>query len=323
MLRLPEFNMITPNTLTEALDCLIEPNTTVVAGGTDLYPNLKRRQIKFRNLISLSRLRELREISGDEKKGLVIGATVSLTEVAGNPVLKSYYPALAHAAHLVSTPQLRNAGTLGGNVCLNTRCMYFNQNELWRRSLGYCLKAFGSVCQAAPKSRRCFAVSSADTVPVLVALAARLRLRSSTGEREILIEDFYGKDGINYLTKKPDEILTAILLPPAGGLQMNYIKLRSRNAFDFPVVGVAVALEKNDANKVVRARVVLGAVESRPLLIKEAEVMMGNKLTQEIIDTVAKAAFKQARPLDNTDMGPAYRKRMARELTALALKQLV
>lgn len=280
MLRLPEFNIIIPNTLAGALACLSEPNTTVVAGGTDLYPNLKRRQVEFRNLISLSRLSELREISGDEKNGLAIGATVSLTEVANNPVLNKYYPALARAAYLVSTPQLRNAGTLGGNVCLNTRCMYFNQSELWRQSLGYCLKAFGSICQAAPKSHRCFVVSSADTVPVLVALAARLRLRSPAGEREIQIEDFYGRDGINYLTKKPDEILTAILLPPAGGLQMNYSKMRSRNSFDFPVVGVAVALEKNDSNKVVRARVVLGAVESRPLLIKEAEVMTGNKLTQ-------------------------------------------
>lgn len=322
MLRLPEFKLIVPDTLDEALDCLSEPNAAVVAGGTDLYPNLKRRQMKISSLISLSRLSELRGIAGDGENGMTIGAAVSLAEVAGNPAINKCYPALAQAARLVSTPQLRSAGTIGGNVCLNTRCMYFNQNELWRRSLGYCLKAFGAICQAAPNSRRCFAVSSADTVPVLVALTASLRLRGPAGEREIPVEELYGEDGINYLTKKPDEILTAITLPPAAGLQMNYIKLRSRNSFDFPVVGVAAALEKDDAARVVRARVVLGAVESRPLLLKEAGVMTGHKLTEEIIDTVAGAAFKQARPLDNTDMGPAYRKRMARELTARALKQL-
>jgi 4-hydroxybenzoyl-CoA reductase subunit beta len=323
MLRLPELNILTPATLTEALACLAEPGAMAVAGGTDLYPNLKRRQFSADTLVSLARLTSLRGISGTPETGLVIGAMTTLTEVVNHPLVAAGYPALARAARLVSTPQLRNSGTLGGNVCLDTRCMYYNQNEFWRQGLGHCLKAYGSICRVAPKSPRCFAVSSADTVPVLVALAARLRLASRDGEREIPIEEFFGKDGIDYLTRKPGEVLTAILLPPAGALRMTYLKMRRRNSMDFPVAGVAAALEKDAANRVTRARVVLGALEARPLLLDQAAaVMIGNSLTDEIIGQVAELAYKSAKPVDNTDMGPAYRKQMARVLTARALQQL-
>ena len=323
MLRLPELNILTPSTLIEALRQLSNVESTLVAGGTDLYPNLKRRQVSYRNLVSLSGINSLREISGTAETGFVIGAMTTLTEIVNHPIISTHYPALAQAALLVSTPQLRNSGTLGGNVCLDTRCMYYNQNELWRQALGHCLKSYGSICQAATKSRRCYAVSSADTVPILVALAARLRLKGLDNAREIPIEDFYGQDGINYLTKKPDEILTAIVLPPARELKMVYLKIRKRNSFDFPVAGVAVVLEKDVDHKVSKVRVVLGALESRPLLLQEATaVMVGNKLTKEVIDTVADLAFKKAKPLDNTDMGPAYRKQMARVLTTRALQQL-
>lgn len=323
MLRLPEMNILAPNTLTEALIQLNNSESTLVAGGTDIYPNLKRRQVTYRNLVSLSGVNSLREISGTPETGFVIGAMTTLSEIVNHPIISTYYPALAQAALLVSTPQLRNSGTLGGNVCLDTRCMYYNQNELWRQGLGHCLKACGSICQAAPKSPRCFAVSSADTVPVLVALTVRLRLKSLDNEREIPIENFYGQDGINYLTKKPGEILTDIVLPPVGELKMIYLKIRKRNSFDFPVAGVAVVLEKDIDDKVSKVRVVLGALESRPLLLDEATaIMVGNKVTKEVIDTVADLAFKKAKPIDNTDMGPAYRKQMARVLTTRALQQL-
>ena len=322
-MRLPELNILTPGTLTEAFACLKEEGAIVVAGGTDLYPNLKRRQVNHRTLVSLARVGSLRGISGDPESGVVIGAMTTLTEVVEHPMIAGCYPALARAAYLVSTPQLRNGGTLGGNVCLDTRCLYFNQNELWRQGLGYCLKSFGSICQAAPKSPRCFAVSSADTVPVLLALAAELRLAGPDGDREIPIEDFYRRDGIDYLTRKPGEIVTAIVLPPAGAQKMTYLKMRKRNAIDFPVAGVAVVLETDADNKVTKARVVLGALESTPILLEQASALMvGNELTCELIDTVADLAFKAAKPIDNTDMGPAYRKQMARVLTRRALQQL-
>jgi 4-hydroxybenzoyl-CoA reductase subunit beta len=303
--------------------CLKGDGATVVAGGTDLYPNLKRRQISYRTLVSLARIASLKGISGDPKSGMVIGAMTTLAEIVEHPAVIAGYPALARAAYLVSAPQLRNSGTLGGNVCLDTRCLYYNQNALWRQALGYCLKSCGSICQAAPKSPRCFAVSSADTVPVLVALAARLRLTGPDGEREIPIEDFYLRDGINYLTKKPGEIVTAIVLPPAGAQKMIYLKMRTRNSIDFPVAGVAVVLETDGNSMVTRARVVLGALDSSPIFLDQATVLMvGCELTQEITDTVAELAFKAAKPIDNTDMGPAYRKKMARVLTSRALQQL-
>jgi 4-hydroxybenzoyl-CoA reductase subunit beta len=323
MLRLPELNILTPATLSEAIEHLRKSGATVVAGGTDLYPNLKRRQVEHNTLVSLAGVAALKGISGDPQSGMLIGAMTTLTEIVEHAQINSGYPALARAAYLVSTPQLRNSGTLGGNVCLDTRCMYYNQNALWRQALGYCLKACGSICQVAPKSPRCFAVSSADTVPVLLALAARLRLTGPEGEREIPIEAFYLRDGINYLTRKAGEIVTAIVLPPAGTLKMTYLKMRKRNSIDFPVAGVAAALETDADNKITRARVVLGALDSCPILLDQAATLMvGNELTSEIIDQVAELAFKTAKPLDNTDMGPAYRKQMARVLTARALRQL-
>ena len=323
MLRLPELNILTPGTLNEALACLQQEGATLVAGGTDLYPNLKRRQVDFGVLVSLSKVASLRGISGDPASGMVIGAMTTLMEIVEHPQIMTSYPALARAAYLVSTPQLRNNGTLGGNVCLDTRCTYYNQSAHWRQALGYCLKACGSICQAAPKSPRCFAVSSADTVPVLVALGARLMLTGPDGERELPILDFYRRDGIRYLTRKPGEIVTAIVLPPAGTLKMAYLKMRRRNSIDFPVAGVAVVLEVDAEKKVTQARIVLGALESTPILLEQAaELMLGNELTGEVIDQVAELAFKAARPIDNTDMTPGYRKQMARVLTARALRQL-
>jgi len=322
MLRLPELNILTPGTLDEALACLAREGATLVAGGTDLYPNLKRRQVDFGTLVSLSRVASLRGISGDPGGGTVIGAMTTLTEIVEHPQIVSGYPALARAAYLVSTPQLRNNGTIGGNVCLDTRCTYYNQSPLWRQALGYCLKACGSICQAAPKSPRCFAVSSADTVPVLVALEARLRLTGPEGDRELPILEFYRRDGIDYLARRPGEILTAIVLPPAGALTMAYLKMRRRNSIDFPVACVAAVLERDPGRKVTRARVVLGALESTPILLEQAEaLLLGNELSEELIAQVAELAFKAARPIDNTDMTPAYRKQMARVLTARALRQ--
>lgn len=323
MLRLPELNILTPRTLSEALDCLRENDATLVAGGTDLYPNLKRRQVKCGTLVSLSGVASLKGISGDPENGMEIGAMVTLAEIVEHPVIAASYPALARAACLVSTPQLRNSGTLGGNVCLDTRCTYYNQNALWRQALGYCLKTGGSTCRAAPKSPRCFAVSSADTVPVLVALDARLRLLGPAGAREVPIEDFYLRDGVRPLGKKPGEIVTAIVLPPVGAQKMAYLKMRIRNSIDFPVAGVAVALETDSGNTVIRARIVLGALDSVPLLLGPATgLLVGNRLTDELIDKTAELAFKAAKPIDNTDMGPAYRRQMARVLTARALRQL-
>ncbi|GIX46435.1 MAG: FAD-binding molybdopterin dehydrogenase [Candidatus Tectimicrobiota bacterium] len=326
MLRLPPFTYLQPRTLGEAVRLLAEQppgEAMAVAGGTDLYPNMKRRQFEPKYLVGLRRLPELRFLHGDARQGLTIGAGMTLTEVSTHPQVRQGYPALATAAGLVSTPQLRNMGTIGGNLCLDTRCNYYNQTYWWRQAIGFCLKKDGDTCWVAPGSRRCWAVASSDTAPVLLALQAQVTLLGPQGERTLPLAALYRDDGIAYLNKGHAEILTRITVPPAEGLRMAYVKLRRRGAFDFPVLGVAVALRLADDGTCTEARLALGAVASAPLLATEAAALLqGNRLTPEVIEAAAAAAFRPARPLDNTDLTLAYRKKMVRVHVARTLYQL-
>jgi 4-hydroxybenzoyl-CoA reductase subunit beta len=327
MLRLPPFTYHAPKTLTEVVRLTAEQDpeyTMLVAGGTDLYPNMKRRQFTPRQLIGLRHLRELQHLSGDVQQGLSIGAGMTLTRVSQHAAVVSGYPALATAAGLVSTPQLRNMGTLGGNLCVDTRCNYYNQTYWWRQAIGFCLKKDGDTCWVAPGSARCWAVSSSDTAPVLIALQAQVRLVGPQGERVIPVHGLYRDDGIVYLGKRPDEVLTQVLVPPVDGLHMSYVKLRRREAFDFPILGVAVALRLADDGTCTAARLVLGAVASTPVVATHAAaVLVGQQLTPEVIEAAAEAAFKPAKPLDNTDLLLSYRKKMVRVHVARTLRQLV
>jgi 4-hydroxybenzoyl-CoA reductase subunit beta len=247
----------------------------------------------------------------------------SLDDVARHPTVRSSYASLAAAAGLVSTPHLRRMGTLGGNLCLDTRCNYYDQTYEWRKSIDFCMKKDGRICWVAPNSPRCWAVSSSDTAPVAVALRARLRLVSARGEREIEAADFFRDDGISYLVKQRDEILAGITLPRADGLVSNYWKLRRRGSFDFPILGVAVAL-RPDGDAVRDVRIVLGAVGSSPILANEAASMLeGERPEPATIDQAADIAWKRARPLDNTDLNYAWRKRMARVYVRRALRDAV
>ena len=326
MLRLPPFTYLAPRSLDEAVDMMAaqEPeDVMVVAGGTDLYPNMKRQQCEPKTLVGLRQLRELHTLTGNAWHGLTIGAGMTLTQVSEAREIVTGYPALATAAGLVSTPQLRNMGTLGGNLCVDTRCNYYNQTYWWREAIGFCMKKDGDTCWVAPGSSRCWAVSSSDTAPVLMALNARVRLIGPAGERTVPVHDLYCDDGINYLGKRRDEIVTHILIPPAAGLLMRYVKIRRRGAFDFPILGVAVALRVDDAGLCTEARVVLGAVASAPLLASRAiAVLVGQRLTPEVIEAAAQAAFQPAKPLDNTDLTLSYRKKMVRVHVARTLCHL-
>jgi 4-hydroxybenzoyl-CoA reductase subunit beta len=242
--------------------------------------------------------------------------------VAEHPEVAVHYPALARAAGVVSTPQLRNMGTLGGNVCVDTRCNYYNQSYEWRRAIGFCMKKDGDICLVAPGSARCWAVSSSDTAPVLWALGAEAILVGPSGERRIPVAGLFRDDGIEYLGKAPDEILTELRLPPVDGWRATYWKLRRRGAFDFPVLGVAAAVRLEDG--VCReARIVLGAVASTPREVPEAaRVLVGERLGPEVIARAADAAARPAKPLDNTDLVYHYRKRMTRVYVSRALREL-
>ncbi|MBE7555011.1 MAG: FAD binding domain-containing protein [Anaerolineales bacterium] len=329
MLRLPPFEYLTPQTLDEAVALLAQhgPEATLVAGGTDLFPNMKRRLFTPKKLIGLSQVKELKTFvqpSTPPTLPFTLGAGLTLTQITRHPLIVERYPALATAAGLVSTPQLRNMGTIGGNLCLDTRCTYYNQTEPWREALGYCMKKDGHICWVAPGSSRCWAVSSSDTSPVMIALGASVRLVGPKGERTMPVQALYHNDGMAYLSKAPDEILVEIQLPDANGVKMIYKKLRRRGSFDFPILGVAVALRQAEDGTVTEANIVLGAVASYPVKAVEAEeFLVGKRLTNEVIEEAAKFAFKPAKPLDNTDMGHPYRKQMVQVYVARALREAV
>ena len=324
MIRLPAFTYVSPKTVDAAVRALADagPASMLVAGGTDLFPNMKRRQFEPRTLVGLRAIRELRALDGSVHHGMRIGACATLTDVATHPGVKRGYAGLATAAGLVSSPQLRNMGTLGGNVCVDTRCNYYNQTFAWRKAIGFCMKKDGDICLVAPGSPRCWAVSSSDTAPVLWSLGARVRLLGPGGERTIPIADLYRDDGIAYLAKRPDEILTEIALPPADGWRSVYLKLRRRGSFDFPVLGVAVAVQLEGA--VARdARVVLGAVASTPREVPAAAAALrGQRLTAELIEQAAGLAAGPSKPLDNTDFTHPYRKKVTRVYVARALARI-
>ena len=324
MMRLPPFRYLAPTSVEEAVRGLAEagPAAAVVAGGTDLYPNMKRRQMEPPVLVGLRRVRGLAGIAGDGGDGLRIGAMTTLTRVAEHPAVVRDYPALARAAGLVSTPQLRNVGTLGGNLCVDTRCNYYNQSFEWRRAIGFCLKKDGDVCLVAPGSPRCWAAASSDTAPVLWALGAEVTLSGPAGEQRVPVPALYRNDGIQYLAKRSNEILTEVRVPAAGGWRATYWKLRRRGAFDFPVLGVAAAVRIEDG--VCRdARIVLGAVASTPREAPEAaRVLAGRPLGPAVIAAAAEAAARPAKPLDNTDMVYHHRKRVTRVYVERALREL-
>jgi 4-hydroxybenzoyl-CoA reductase subunit beta len=324
MIRLPPFTYLAPGSVEEAVRRLGEhgPGAMVVAGGTDLYPNMKRRQFEPAVLVGLRGIGALGVVGGSAREGFTLGAGVSLTRVSRHPDVATHYPALARAAALVSTPQLRNMGTLGGNVCVDTRCNYYNQSYEWRKAIGFCMKKDGDICLVAPGSARCWAVSSSDTAPVLWALGAEVTLVGPAGERRIPVAALYRDDGIQYLGKAPDEILTEIRLPPVDGWRATYWKLRRRGSFDFPVLGVAAAV-RLDGDVCRDARVVLGAVASTPRDAPDAaRLLIGERLTPEVIARAAAAAARPAKPLDNTDLVYHYRKRMTRVYVTRALREL-
>jgi 4-hydroxybenzoyl-CoA reductase subunit beta len=325
MMRLPKFTYHAPRELAEAVKIMADagPEGQFVAGGTDLYPNMKRRQQTPRTVISVMRLAELNQITGDGSSGIRIGASVTLTDICENPLINRDYPVVAHAARSISTPILRNMGTIGGNLLLDTRCNYYDQNYEWRKGINFCLKKDGDVCWVAPGSSKCWAVQSADLVPVMVAIGAKLRFASTLGERMIAAAGLYNDDGIDYLHKRPDELLVDIQLPPINGWRASYQKLRRRGAFDFPVLGVAAWVQLDQAGLVVNAKLILGGIAPSPVEVKEAaQALIGQPLDREHIEAAAEAAYVKARPLDNTDFVMNWRKQMTREYTLRALQGL-
>ena len=325
MMRLPKFDYRVPRTIADAVKIIADVGAEAqfVAGGTDLYPNMKRRQQMPKTVISVMRLPELNQVSGVGCQGTVIGASVTLTEICEHETIKHEYPVIASAARTISTPILRNMGTIGGNLLLDTRCNYYDQNYEWRKAINFCLKKDGDVCWVAPGSAKCWAVQSSDLVPVMVAIGAKFRFVSASGERMVEAREFYKDDGIDYMNKRPDELLVDIHLPPTNGWRASYQKLRRRGAFDFPVLGVA-AYVRYENTSITEAKIVLGGIAPSPVQVTDAaQALIGKPLNDHQINTAAEAAYIKARPLDNTDFVSQWRKQMARQYTIRALRELM
>jgi 4-hydroxybenzoyl-CoA reductase subunit beta len=322
MMRLPRFRYLAPQTIEDAAAWLAESpaDTMLLAGGTDVLPNMKRRQQTPATLIGLRGVRQLSDIRNGH--GLTIGAGVTLANLVASPTIRASYPGLWQAAVQIATPHLRNMGTIGGNLCLDTRCTYYDQTYEWRKSIDFCMKRDGRICWVATSSPKCLAVSSTDTAPMLQALGASVTLVSMAGERVIPIAELFANDGMNYLTRRPDEILTTIAVPPAEGWRSAYWKLRRRGSFDFPVAAAAVAA-KLDGPNIVDVRIVLGAVSSRPIESERAATLLrGQALTEERIAEAAAVAAEVAKPMDNTDFELVWRKAMVRTLVSHALHEI-
>jgi 4-hydroxybenzoyl-CoA reductase subunit beta len=329
MLRLPAFDYRRPGSISEAAAILADqgPAARVVAGGTDLWPNMKRRHQRAETVVGLMSIPELRTMdTGGDAREFRIGATATLTEVASNLELQQRYPALVRAVNSISSPPLRNMGTLGGNLCLDTRCTYYNQTEGWRRSIDYCMKEEGTVCWVAPSSPRCWAHSASDSAPMLCALGARLHLQSSRGDRTLGVTELFRDDGIDYLDKRPDELLTTVELPAESSAEKcrsSFWKLRRRGSIDFAVLSVAATVWFDANRHVDRAALFLGAVRSYPVPVPEAgRILQGQPLTEELILQVARAARKVATPMDNTDFKAQWRGAMVERYTQAALREV-
>ncbi|HEY6928217.1 MAG TPA: FAD binding domain-containing protein [Thermoanaerobaculia bacterium] len=323
MLRLPRFRYWQPRTTAEAIriknDC--GPEGAFVAGGTDLYPNMKRRQQTPRHVIGLSRVAGLTDVRFDAA-GVAIGAGALLAKVENDPRVRRDYPGLTHAISEISTPPLRNMGTLGGNLLLDTRCNYYDQSLEWRQAIDFCMKKDGQICWVAPASPKCLAVQSADSVPVLIAIGARAVLASVSGEREVAVEDLYRNDGIHYLSIRPNELLVRVFLPPSDGWSSSYSKLRRRGAFDFPVLSVGAAVQ-SAGGRVAQARLVLGGVASAPIrLTRSEQALRDRSLDEDAIAEAADLAAGPSRPMDNTDFSFLWRKEMTWKYVARALREL-
>ncbi len=312
-----DFSYARARTWEEALS-LYEPGAVYVAGGTDILPNVKHRLVRPSRAIAIGGIPGGIEL-GD---ALVIGATTSLQSIADSDAVRQLVPPLAQAAGLVAGPQIRNMGTLGGNVLLDTRCLYLNQTEAWRTALGYCLKAEGTWCHVVGGPKTCVAAQSSDTVPVLLALDARLRLLGPSGRRELAIRDLYRFNGMDHLSIEKGELLTEIVVPrPAVDFRGSYQKLRTRDSIDFPQLGLAIVAEVHDG-ALGALQIVVGAANPQPKPLRGLEAFVGQPLSTGNIEAIADLVYKQTRPQGSVHGSEAWRRQMARVLARRGLEAL-
>jgi 4-hydroxybenzoyl-CoA reductase subunit beta len=324
-LSLPQFKLLRPRTLDEALSLLAKhagespAATRVVAGGTDLIPSMRQKLFEPEYVLDIRNVAGLKDIRQTDR-GVEMGALASLTSIEQSALLRRRYPVLTEAAATVASPLLRNMGTIGGNICLDTRCLWYNQSLTWRKGCGFCIKKDGDLCHVAPGGTQCWAVFSGDTPPALLCLAAEIEIASASGSRWMPLSDFYTGEGDAYRNLRSDELLTRIFLPESSADYRGvYRKLRVRGSIDYPLAGVAVVMKKSNGH-IADARVAITAVNPAPLLVKGAgEFLAGQTLDEASAVAIGDLAAKMARPLTTSALTPEYRREMIRVFTKRAV----
>jgi 4-hydroxybenzoyl-CoA reductase subunit beta len=314
-LSLPAFKFLRPRTIEEAVEHLARhgPNLQVLAGGTDLLPSMKQRLFAPAYLMDIRGIEGLNGIHVRPELGVEIGALTPLSVVEDSELIRRDYRVLHEAAKTVASPILRNMGTLGGNICLDTRCVWYNQSLQWRRSCGFCIKKDGDLCHVAPGGKKCWAAFSADTPPALLCLDAELEIAGPKGFRRIPIKDFYTHIGDARMKLVHNEMLTRVFLPEASsGWKGSYMKLRIRGSIDYPLAGVAVAVKQN-GGPIEAARVAITAVNPAPLLVAPAEhALVGKQIDEHVATVVGELAAKTAKPLTTSALTPEYRREVVK-----------
>ena len=312
---LPAFQLLRPKTLSEAIALMGKHSgeVKVVAGGTDLLPSMKQKLFTPPYVLDLRGISELRGIRNLPGNGVEIGALTTLSAIEHSPLVRKDYPVLYDAVRTVASPVLRNMGTIGGNLCLDTRCLWYNQSLLWRKSCGFCLKKDGDLCHVAPGGKFCWATFSGDTPPALLCLGAEIEIAGPGGLRRTPLSEFYVNDGIVRLHLAPNEIVTRIHLPESSaGWRGSYQKLRVRGSIDYPLAGVAVALRMR-AGRVEDARVAVTAVNPAPFLVKDADAhLIGMVPCEAIAEQIGDLAARTAKPLTTSALTPEYRRELVR-----------
>jgi len=320
-LSLPQFKLLRPRTVEEALGHLAKHTSDirVLAGGTDLIPSMQQKLFEPEYVLDIRHIAELRGIQNTEQ-GTQIGALTTLTAIEYSDILRGRYRVLTEAAATVASPLLRNMGTIGGNICLDTRCLWYNQSLTWRKGCGFCIKKDGDMCHVAPGGTKCWAAFSGDTPPALLCLNAEVEIASASGVRRMPLREFYTGLGDTYRKLQPNELLTRVFLPESSADYCGvYRKLRVRGSIDYPLAGVAIVMKRSNGH-VADARLAITAANPAPMLVKGASEMLAGKVVDEALaEAVGDLAAKTAKPLTTSALTPEYRREMIRVFTKRAV----
>jgi len=320
-LSLPQLRLLRPRTLDDAVDHLGKHagNIRVLAGGTDLIPSMRQKLFEPEYVLDLRGIGALRGIRLQDG-AVEIGALTTLSAIQASTYLRQHFPVLTEAAATVASPVLRNMGTIGGNICLDTRCLWYNQSLAWRKGCGFCIKKDGDLCHVAPGGSKCWAAFSGDTPPALLCLSAEIEIASPAGARRLPLSEFYTGDGVNYRKLRSNELVTRVFLPAeSADYRGVYRKLRVRGSIDYPLAGVAVVMKRSNG-RVEDARIAMTAVNPAPLLVPRAgEMLIGKAIDEALAEAVGDVAARTAKPLTTSALTPEYRREMIRIFTKRAV----